>query len=95
MVGEEAINASLNNSEMLEGVLENLFPALMEKLGPLLTILKAVGIIFLVYVVYLIVRGFFRWKDRKRLRRIEEKIDEIDRKLDSLMKKNVKKRLKK
>lgn len=44
-------------------------------LSPLVNIFKAVGIIFIIYIIFLIFRTIARFQDRKRLKRIEEKLD--------------------
>lgn len=62
------------------------------RLEGLITIFKAVGIAVLVYVVYLLVRGFFTFKRIKRMRHIEKKVDAIDKKLDMLLKDKKKKK---
>lgn len=67
-------------------VVEQIIPVLMEKADFLITIFEAVGVVLLIYIVYLIVKGVWRWKDRNRLKRIEKKIDEVDAKLDKLLK---------
>ena len=58
----------------------------------LITIFKAVGIVVFVYIVYLLVRGFFTLKRIKRMRHIEKKVDAIDKKLDMLLKDKKKKK---
>ena len=78
MVNGEVINIS--------SILEALSPALAEKLAPLIIILKAIGIAFLVYVAYLVVNAFFVWRNRKRIKGIENKITEINEKLDKILK---------
>ena len=62
----------------------------LNQIGLLLTIFKAVGIAVLVYIIYLLVMGIFTVKRIKRMRYIEKKVGSIDRKLDVLLKKNKK-----
>ncbi len=88
MFEEEIIN---NTSEIIQQV----FPKFAENLQPLITILKAVGIAFILYIIYLIVMWFYRWRDRKRLKRIEEKLDKIEKKIDNLLNKKQEKNNKK
>jgi len=83
VVEEVAANAS--------GLVDQVIPVLMDKLGPFVTIFKAVGIVVLVYIAYLIYRSVVRVADRKRLKRIEKKVFEIDRKLSKLIDKKKKK----
>ncbi|MBT7102021.1 hypothetical protein HN935_00750 [archaeon] len=79
VVGEVAMNTS--------GLVDQVIPVLMDKLGPFITIFKAVGIVLLVYIIYLLYRGVTRIQDRRRLKRIEKKVLDIDRKLNKLLKK--------
>jgi len=69
------------------GLVDQVIPVLMDKLGPFITIFKAVGIVLLVYIIYLLYRGVTRIQDRRRLKRIEKKVLDIDRKLNKLLKK--------
>ena len=50
-----------NASEVENFILENLPGIISEKFGFLITILKAVGIAFLVYLSYLIFKGILGW----------------------------------
>ena len=81
MVNEVILN---NVSEILNTsqIFEQVSPAIMEKFAPLITILKAVGIVFVVYLVYMLVNGILRLRDRSRLKRIEKKVDVILSKLN-------------
>ena len=80
-----------NASEIGGFILENLPAIITEKFGFLITILKAIGIAFLIYLAYLIFKGILSWKDRLRLKRVEEKIDLINNKLDKILKKGKRK----
>jgi len=90
MAGEEVV---VNTSVAVGELIEQIFPAVLERFGFAITILKAAGIVFIGYVVYLIIKGILRFRDRKRLKIIEKKVLDIDRKLDKLLslKKNKKK----
>ena len=76
--GEVALN--------LTEIISALSPQFLERLGGLMTIFKAVGIVALVYLVYLVVMGVFNFRSIKRMRYIEKKVNEIDEKLDRLLK---------
>jgi hypothetical protein len=78
MAGEEAI---VNVS----GVVDKFIPELLEKAGPLITIFKAVGIVLIIYIAYLLYRAITKIKDRRRWKRIEMKVLEIDEKLDKIL----------
>ena len=82
MAGESVVN---NSSVVLGDLLDQIFPAILERFGFLITILKVTGVVFIVYVIYIIVKGVLKFKDRKRLKIIEKKVLEIDKKLDKLI----------
>ncbi|MBT3398323.1 hypothetical protein HOA55_01755 [archaeon] len=88
-VGEVVVNAS----DVVGEVVTKIVPALLEQAGWLVTVLEAIGIVMIIYIIYLIYRGIMGIRDRRRLRKIEKKINEIDKKLDRLLdeKKKVKK----
>ncbi|MGC9309708.1 MAG: hypothetical protein ACP5D2_03380 [Candidatus Nanoarchaeia archaeon] len=57
-----------------------------EQLTFITNLLKALGVAFILYIIYMIIRGILRWKDRKRLIRVEEKIDNLEKKVDKILK---------
>ena len=79
VIEEVAVNTS--------GLIDQVIPVLLDKLGPFVTVFKAIGIVMLVYIIYLIYGSVTRVVDRRRLKRIEKKVFEIDRKLTKLLKK--------
>jgi hypothetical protein len=82
MVVEEMV---VNTSEVVGEVIDNIVPALLEQAGWLITVLEAIGIVMIIYIIYLVYRGIVGIKDRRRLKKIERKINEIDKKLDKLL----------
>jgi hypothetical protein len=50
-------------------------PLITGNLLPFINILKAAGIIFVIYLILLFFQMFTRFQDRRRLKRIEEKLD--------------------
>lgn len=82
---------TLNLSE----VITSLPPSIWEGIGNLITILKAIGIFFIIYFVYLVVNGVFSWKRNKSIKNIEEKVCILEKKLDSLIGQKNKKEKKK
>ena len=77
-------------------VVEDIFPNMtdvigalpsniLEGLGSLILILKAIGVLFIIYFVYLIINGVISWKGSRRLKFIEKKVKTIERKLDFLV----------
>ena len=79
----------------LGNLTDNANVALSQFFSPITTILKAVGIAFVVYVIYLIVKSILNWRNRNRIKNIEKKVDEINKKLDSLVGKKINKTEKK
>ncbi|MEI7718571.1 MAG: hypothetical protein WCI72_01785 [archaeon] len=50
-------------------------PLVSGNLLPLMNILKAAGIIFIIYLIILTTQIISRFNDKRRLKRIEEKLD--------------------
>ena len=80
-------NALLNNSD----IWKNLPPELSNSIGTMVTILKAVGIDFIIYLVFLIVGSILNIIQKKRIKEIQKKIFEIDKKLDKVLESKKKK----
>lgn len=60
-------------------------PELAGRLGFLWTALKAIGIAFLIYVSYLIVRAFFSWRNKQRFKKMEQEVARIGKKVDKIL----------
>ncbi len=58
----------------------------LTSMSPLITIFKAVGIILLIYLIFLIIRAAFRWRTSFRIGRISKNVEQINKKLDILVK---------
>ena len=80
MAFEEVLNFS--------GVI--LSPETIAKVDGLITVLKAAGVIFIIYVAYLVVRMVLGWKSTRRIKKIEKKVNAIDKKLDRALRKKKK-----
>jgi len=83
---------------MVGGVLINLSEIInflpqyiVDRFGSLVIILQAVGIAFIVYVIYVVIRMFLGFKTIGRLKIIEKKVVSIDKKLNKLLKDKKKK----
>ena len=76
-----AIGEVLNLSEFL------LSPETVVRINGLITILKAAGIVFIIYLVYLISRMIFGWKKNRRIKNMEKTLNSIEKKLDKVLKK--------
>ena len=62
-------------------------PNIIEKVSGLITILKAVGIAVIAYVIYTFGMGILNFYKIKRIKEIEKKVDLIDGKINKLLKK--------
>ena len=83
MAAEGVVNASdISNA---------VWPLVSKALSPIMTLIKVVGIIFLIYIIYLIIKGIFAYKRNKRIDMMYEKVLEIDKKLDEVLKRTAKK----
>ena len=77
----------LGTKEILQGVTQNLPPEIIANLSFLITILKTLGIIFIVYLIFLIVNIIMNIRRNLMIKKMYEKINEIDKKLDKVLKK--------
>jgi len=78
----------LHPYETTMAVLSELPPALVGKVGGLISILQAIGIALLAYIIFLFVKGVLTFKKLRRLSKIEMRLTEIDKKMDLLLKKD-------
>lgn len=62
-----------------------LSPEIISRMENLIVILKAAGIIFIGYVIFLILRWFFTFRKYRITKKMYKKINEMDRKLDALL----------
>jgi len=53
----------------------------------LVRILQALGVVAIIYLAYMIITGIINYKRLKKLQFIEEKVSEIDKKLNTLLRK--------
>ena len=61
-------------------------PEIVDRIGGLIIILKAVGVFAIIYVIYVVTMGILGLRSRKRMKVIERKVNSIDKKLDKLLK---------
>lgn len=83
----------INNSNV--SILDFLPPELISRISSLVTLLKITGIVIIAYIVFLILRWFFGIRRHRKINKIYKKVYEIDRKLDSLLKRKPVKEIKK
>jgi hypothetical protein len=84
-----AFGEVINSSE----ISSILWPVVSDAISPLITLFKIVGVVVLVYLIYVIIKGILNWKRNKRIDITYEKVLEIDRKLDELLKRTAKKEI--
>ena len=65
--------------------LTGLPPEIISRIGGLITLLKAAGIIFIGYVIFLVIRWILNFKRYRTIRKMNKKMDIIDKKLDILL----------
>jgi hypothetical protein len=76
----------LNNN-----IWSNLPPQLLAPFERLITILQVAGVIILIYILFLLIKGILGWRRNRRIDKTYEKILEIDKKLDEVLKRTAKK----
>tara|TARA_Y100000310_G_scaffold338398_1_gene427934 strand:- start:288 stop:629 length:342 start_codon:yes stop_codon:yes gene_type:complete len=86
MVFEEITGMVANSIPLNNSFFTEIPPEIMSRLGGLVTILKTAGIIFIGYIILLIIRWILNIKRYNKIRRIDKRVEEIDRKLDLLLK---------
>ncbi len=74
---EPILNSSIINQEVI--------PAILDKFSPVVTIFKAVGVIILVYILFLILKTLLSWRASHRIGKIEKNVEEINEKLSVLI----------
>jgi hypothetical protein len=75
-------NESLIN---MTGLGDAITERLLTALSPLITIFKIVGVAVLVYVLFLIIRAFLRWRTSSRVGKISKNVKQINQKMDILI----------
>ncbi len=68
-------------------IIDSLNQTLMSSVSPLITIFKAVGIVILIYIIFLIIRALFRWRTMAKISNTAKNVAEINSKLDILIEK--------
>lgn len=75
--------------------LTELPPEIISGMGSLITLFKAVGVVFLIYFIFLIISSYITIRRSIRIKKIYEKVNDIDKKLDKILRKSNKKEIKK
>jgi hypothetical protein len=64
-----------------------ILPKIIPNFDKILFFVKAVGILFIIYFIYIIVKGFFGIRRNRRIDKMYNKVNEIDRKIDLIFQK--------
>ncbi len=60
---------------------------ILDKFSPLVTIFKILGVVIIIYVIFLIIKALFRWKTAWDIGKIARNVEEINSKMDMLIEK--------
>lgn len=81
-------DTSLSNASAIKDeIIEALSPLILDKFSPLITIFKIIGVILLIYIIFLIIKSLFKWKTSFDIGKIAKNVEEINEKLDILINK--------
>jgi|WetSurMetagenome_2_1015567.scaffolds.fasta_scaffold431554_1 hypothetical protein len=80
---------AVNASNLGKEILSSLPPEITNQIGLLINIFAAVSIVFLVYIIFLIIKTFVKWKESSRIKKILINIEEINAKMDLLVRRKV------
>jgi len=81
-----------NTTELNELIIPIIAELLTEQFSWISTIVQAIGILLIIYIIYFITSTILEFNNRKRIKRIEAKIDKLNEKITTLTKKPKKKR---
>ena len=81
-----------NFSSIDTNLINTLPPELISRLGDLIFVLKAVGILVIAYILFWIMGSVMNYIRHRKINKIYDKVNEIDRKLDILLKDRNKKK---
>ena len=73
-------------SNVTSGLWNNFSPAIMDKISPLFTVFKALGIVVIIYILFLIIKSILSWRDHSRLKKIAQNVEQINDKISSIIK---------
>jgi hypothetical protein len=86
MVIEEIVNTSAVDGLSNLSVLADLISTdLFQSLGGFVLFLKAIGVVFVIYILYLFTNAILNIKKSRRIKKIEKKVNEIDKKLTRIL----------
>lgn len=83
----------VSNISELKEIVNIIPPDVLSSLETLILIIKAAGVVLIIYIIFLIIKGYFDIKKSIRIKYIFEKVNEINEKIDKLLSnKNLKKK---
>lgn len=94
------LQVPMANESMMQGIANISMTDIMKQVFPsdfltnfsfLMTLSKVIGIVFLVYLLFLIIQSFIKVRQALRLKSIDKNIEEINKKLDIIVAKKSKK----
>jgi len=80
----------INAGDIANKVVTNMPPAFQDNILFILNIIKAIGIAFLIYLIFIIIRAIVQIGSARRIKKISKNVEEINNKLDLLVHKNIK-----
>ena len=83
---QEKVLSNISNSPTLK----DLPPELLGNIASLVTIIKTIGVVFLIYLIFWIISSITEMIQNRRIKKIYKNVNEINRKLDILLKKDKK-----
>ncbi len=92
---DDIVGDAINNIPFNDSLFSSLPPEILSRIDNLITIAKAAGIVFIIYILFLIVKGILAYKRTIKISQISRKVNEIDKKLDLLIKQEMPKEKKK
>ena len=79
----EVITNATDIKELIIPIIKELFK---EQLSWIPTLIQAIGVLLLLYIIYIIITTILEYKKGARIKRIEKKVDQLDKKMDTLLK---------
>ena len=76
----------------ISNVIQEITPEIAAKISLITDILKAIGIVLIIYIIYRIIKGILNIRQASRIKNIERVVLEIDQKLDNIDKRLNKKK---
>ncbi len=78
---------NITDIDLLKEIIPLLQPEVIQNISMLVTIFKVAGVAFIIYVVFFIVKTIFDIRSKIFIKKTYQKVNEIDEKLDKILKK--------